>query len=74
MTDIVRVSFCTCPGLTATSSSAEVGYLGLSVNTLVILLSCHPYVFSNFILEIHNLEEKKLGDSGVSLRARNVWV
>ena len=74
VTDIVCVSFCTCPGLTATSSSAEVGYLGLSVNTLVILLSCHPYVFSNFILEIHNLEEKKLGDSGVSLRARNVWV
>ena len=57
MNDIVRVSFCTCPGLTATSSSAEVRYL--SVNTLVILLDCHPYVFSNFILEIHNLEEKK---------------
>lgn len=59
MNDIVCESFCMCPGLTATSSSAEVGYLGLSVNTLVILLDCHPYVFSNFILETHNLEETK---------------
>lgn len=45
MNYIVNGSFCMCPGLTAMSSSTKVGYPGLSVNMLVILLDCHPFVF-----------------------------
>ena len=45
MNYIVNGSFCMCPGLTAMSASTKVGYPGLSVNTLVIMLDCHPFVF-----------------------------